>query len=81
MPRPLMYKGKQYTYTYSFDGKSGNRIERLMYVFYVKVGRSEEIRVNDVEHDYFEWFGYKKASSHLRHQSMRRALTITERLI
>ena len=80
-PKPLIYRGEHYNYEYYFYEESGDLIRRLMYVYYVHVNKSEEIRVDDREHDYFGWMTRKRALDFLRHKNMVKSLIITERVI
>jgi 8-oxo-dGTP pyrophosphatase MutT (NUDIX family) len=78
--RPLMYNGKHYTYEYVFYRPS-ETIKKLMFVYLINVDRSEEIRVNGIEHDRFMWRNYGYTKLFLKKYNLKRALEIAKKVI
>jgi 8-oxo-dGTP pyrophosphatase MutT (NUDIX family) len=78
--KSLMYNGKHYTYEYVFY-RPNETIKKLMYVFLINVDRSEEIRVNGIEHDRFMWRNYGYSMDYLKRENLRRALRIARKVI
>jgi 8-oxo-dGTP pyrophosphatase MutT (NUDIX family) len=78
--RPLMHNGKHYTYEYVFY-RPPETIKKLMFVYLINVDRSEEIRVNGIEHDRFMWRNYGYTKLFLKKYNLKRTLEIAKKVI